>query len=226
MIGYLIPNLRQHEAPQFLAGSRLAGMGRWSCLDDLHTGTIVHLQGWSSKVAQENRKTVEGWSYMPMPHLQPLSAFLREDRPPSQELLLSNGSTVLLPLAQLSPRRAIFSPGGGKWGPYMSDWALSAFRIWSARQDRTGKDGKTYPAIVSTEEEVIDVVFRCLAQCYQITHELATDLVEMSDHDLVNALYTIWGYDPKALASGGGSSPLPLADSVTESSSLPANTSA
>lgn len=226
MIGYHIPNLRQHEAPQFLAGSRLAGMGRWSCLDDLQTGTIVHLPGWSAKVALETRKTVEGWSYQPMPILPKLSAFLREDRPESQALRLSNGSVLYLPLAQLSPRRAIFSPGGGTWGNYMSDWAIAAFKVWAAREDRTDKNGKIYPAIISTEEQIIDVIFRCISQCYQVTHEMATDLVEMNAGDLVNALYTIWGYDPKALASGGGSSPLPLADSVTDSSSLPANTNA
>jgi hypothetical protein len=207
MIGYYLPSVPFSEAPTFVKTSRLSGMGGWRMLNDGKGGSIVSQVGWDKALAKITRTTQEGWGYAPNPtDLPPLATLVRKDRPESEPISLEDGSTLLLPLVKRSPRRAIFTPGGGGYGPHVSKWALMALQLWADCRviDDAGRMRIQYDCRMV---DLLATLYACISQCYHLTHELASDLICLSDLDMMRCMEKIWGCDPKACSDDGGSSP-------------------
>lgn len=203
MLAYHVPDVLPAQALDDARTSRLSIMGKWHALSDGGTGTILHQPGWTKQHVGAARLTPEGWMYLPGDPLPALSSLQRPDMPAAETIRCQDGTVLWVPLAQLSPRRAIFSPGNYRYGEHTQSWALHAFALFAEFTDT--KEGGL--SIFSTEEKVMRVIYTALCQTYRFTHELATDLLAMTPKDMIDFLYVLWGYDPKASRSVGGISP-------------------
>lgn len=224
MIGYYLPAVPFDQAIAFAASSRLCTMPKWHCLNDQKGGSIVYQTGWIKAAATIRRATPEGWEYAPGPTLPKIATLLRPNHPESESLKLEDSSEIVLPLVKRAPKRAVFTPGGGGYGAHIDKWAIMALQLWADCQVVTA-DGRSRIQFNCAMADLLATIYACISQNYFLTHELASDILCLSNVDLVNCMYTIWGYSPKALGDDGGNSPSSPEDIQTESPSLHASSS-
>jgi hypothetical protein len=225
VIGYYLPGVPFDEAVAFAASSRLNTMLKWHCLRGEKGGSIVYQIGWIKAAATIRCKTKEGWEYAPGPALPKIDTLLRSDRPESDPVKLEDGTMLYLPLVKRAPKRAVFTPGGGGYGEAIDKWALMALQLWADCQVITS-DGRSRIQFDCAMADLLATLYACLAKCYYLTHELASDILCLSNIDLVNCMYTIWGYSPKVLGDDGDNSLSSPAATPTASRSPPASSSA